>query len=100
MASRTSPNKTIEWLIYKGDREQWDYYENRSIKFHHLKIIEWETDRFMLPVSILMLYKDLLVSINLYRKMIYEDTSGELSKNLLAVADGLDQHFDTTLHKF
>lgn len=28
------------------------------------------------------------------------DTSGELSKNLLTVADGLDQHFDTTLHKF
>ncbi len=100
MASRTEQNKTIEWLIYKGDREQWDYYENRSVKFRHLKIIEWEKDRFMLPISIFVLYKDLLVSIDLYRKMIYEDKSGELSKNILTVADGLDQHFDTTPHKF
>ncbi len=100
MVSRIESNKTIEWLLYKGDREQWDYYENKSVKFRHLEIIEWEKDRFMLPVSIVILYKDLLESIDLYRKMIYRDKSGELAKNLLVVADGLDQHFDSTSHKF
>ncbi len=100
MVSITDHNKTIEWLIYKGDREQWDYYENRAVKFRHLEIIEWEKDRFMLPVSIVILYRDLLVSLELYNKMIFEDKSGELAKNLLTVADGLDQHFDSTTHKF
>lgn len=100
MVSRTDPSKSIEWLIYKGDREQWEYYENRSVKFRHLEIIEWEKDRFMLPVSIVILYRDLLEAIDLYRKMVYQDKSGDLAKNLLTVADGLDQHFDSTLHKF
>ena len=100
MRSRANPNKTIEWLLYKGDREQWDYYENRSVKFRHLEIIEWEKDRFMLPVSILVLYRDLLVSIDLYRKMVFEDKSEKLAKNLLVVADGLDQHFDSTSESF
>ncbi|MBI2600462.1 hypothetical protein HYW42_00760 [Candidatus Daviesbacteria bacterium] len=100
MVSRTDPNKTIEWLLYKGDREQWDYYENKAVKFQHLEIIKWEEDRFMLPVSIVVLYRDLLESIDLYRTMIYKDKSGDLARNLLAVADGLDQHFDSTSHKF
>jgi len=100
MASRTEPSKTIEWLLYKGDREHWEYYENRSVKFRHLKVIEWEKDRFMLPVSIVILYEDLLEAIDLYRKLIYRDKSGKLAKNLLTVADGLDQHFDFTTHKF
>ncbi len=100
MVSRTEPTKTIEWLIYKGDREQWEYYENRSVELRHLEIIEWEKDRFILPVSIVILFRDLLEAIDLYRKMIYRDKSGELANNLLAVADGLDQHFDSTLYKF
>lgn len=100
MKSKTEPNKTIEWLLYKGDREQWDYYESRSVKFRHLQIIEWETDRYMLPVSIVVLYKDLLVSLELYNKMIFDDTTGELAKNVIAVADGLDKHYDSTTHKF
>lgn len=100
MVSRTEPNKIIEWLIYKGDREQWEYYENKAYKFRHLKVIEWKKDRYILPVSITILYRDLLVSLELYNKMIFEDKSGELAKNLLTVADGLDQHYDSTTHKF
>lgn len=100
LVSRQYPKKTIEWLIYKGEREQWDYYENKSFKFRHLKIIEWTKDRFVLPISILVLYTDVMTSINLFRKMIYEDKSGKLSKNFLAVADALDTVYDGTNDKF
>lgn len=100
LASKEFPNNTIEWLIYKGDREQWEYYENKAVKFRHLQIIEWEKDRFVLPVSIIILYKDLLESIDLYRKMIYADKSKDLLKKFLSVADALDKYYDTTSHKF
>lgn len=100
LASRESPSKTIEWLVYKGDREQWDYYENTAVKFRHLQIIEWEKDGFILPVSIVILYKDLLVSIDLYKRMIYEDESEDLLKKFLSVVDALDNDFGTTPHKF
>lgn len=100
LVSRTDPDKTIEWLIYKGEREQWDYYEDRAVQFRHLKIIEWENNRFILPVSTIVLYKDLLVSIDLYRKMIYEDKSEDLLNKFLSVADALDNNFDSTTHKF
>lgn len=100
LSSKEFPNKTIEWLVYKGDREQWDYYENKAVKFRHLQIIEWEKDRFILPVSIVVLYRDLLVSIGLYRKMIYEDKSENLLKKFLSVVDSLDNDFDATPHKF
>lgn len=100
LASKEFPDKTIEWLIYKGEREQWDYYENKAVKFRHLKIVKWEEDRFILPISIVILYTDLLIAINLYRKMIYEDKTGDLTKKFLSVADALDKDFDTTSHKF
>lgn len=100
LASREFPDKTIEWLVYKGDREQWDYYETKAVKFRHLQIIEWGKDRFILPVSTVILYRDLLMSIDLYRKMIYGDKSEGLAKRLLSVADTLDKDYDTTPHKF
>lgn len=100
LKSREFPNRTIEWLVYKGDREQWDYYENKAVKFRHLQIIDWEKDRFILPVSTVILYRDLVTSIDLYRKMIYEDKSEKLLQNLLSVADTLDTEFDSTTHKF
>lgn len=100
LASKKYPIRTIEWLVYKGGREKWDYYESRSVKFRHLQIIKWDNNRFILPISIEVLFSDLLISIDLYRKMIYEDKSGELSKKLLSVADALDTVFDKTPHKF
>lgn len=100
LASKEFPDRTIEWLIYKGGREQWDYYEDKAVKFRHLKIIRWEENRFILPISIVVLYKDLLTAINLYRKMLYEDKTGDLTKKFLSVADALDKDFDTTPYKF
>lgn len=100
MVSKWFPERTIEWLIYKGDREQWDYFETKAIKFRHLQVRELEKNRFILPISIVIFYKDLLVSLELYKKMIYEDKAEQLLKNLLTVADALDQDFDTTPHKF
>jgi len=100
LVSRQYPKKTVEWLIYKGGREQWDYYENKSFKFRHLQIIEWAKDKFVLPISILVLYGDVVVSIDLFRKMIYEDKSRKLLKNFLGVADALDTVYDGTKDKF
>lgn len=100
LVSREFPKKTVEWLVYKGEREQWEYLENRSVKYRHLQIIEWPEDRFVLPVSILVLYRDLLVSIELYQKMIYADKSENLLKNILSVADALDKEYDGTPHNF
>lgn len=100
LVSRLYPKKTVEWLIYKGGREQWEYYENKSFKFSHLQIIEWVKDRFILPISILVFYNDVMVSIDLFRKMIYEDKSRKLLKNFLGVADALDTVYDGTKVKF
>lgn len=99
MVSEGSLKRTIEWLIYKGDREQWDYLETKAVKFRHLQIMELEKNRFILPVSIVALYRDLLVSIELYKEMIYKDKTERLLKNLLSIADALDQDFDITPHK-
>lgn len=100
MQSKKYPARTIEWLLYKGDREQCDYYEDKAIKLKHLHVYKWEKNRFILCVSIINLYKDLLISIELYRKMIYRDTSGKLLNNFLSVVDALDTDFDETVHDF
>lgn len=100
LVSRKYPKKSVEWLIFKGEREHWDYYENRAVKFRHLQIIEWDKDRYVLPISINVLYSDLIVSIGLYRNMIYDDKSGELLKKFLSVVDALDLTYDGTSHKF
>lgn len=98
LISRKYPNKTVEWLIYKGEREQWDYYDGRSFKFRHLQIVKWRKNRFVLPVSITVFYEDLLFSMELFRKQAYE--SEELQKNFLGVANALDRVYDGTDDNF
>jgi hypothetical protein len=100
MIANKFPNRTIEWLLYKGGRESWDYYENKATKFRHLEIIEWSKDRFILPVSINVLYSDLIETIVLYRQMLRNDKSKRLLKNFSEVANALDNDFDSTSHKF
>lgn len=100
LISRKYPKMSIEWLIYKGERECWDYYENRAIKLRHLQVIKWGKDRYVLPVSISVLYSDLIVSIGLYRSMIYNDKSGDLLRKFLSVVDALDTVFDGTSVEF
>lgn len=100
MISSKFPNRTIEWLLYKGERDSWGYYENKATKFRHLKIIEWSKDRFILPVSINVLYSDLIEAIVLYRQMVHDDNSKKLLKKFSEVANALDSDFDSTSHKF
>ena len=100
LKSKKFPDRTIEWLLYKGDRERWDYYENRATKFHHLKIINWANNRFLLPVSINVLYADLIESMVLYRSIVHNDKSGKLLKNFRTVAEALNNDFDSTPYKF
>lgn len=100
MASRVKPKTTIEWLIYKGDRESWQYYENKAIKLRHLEVIEWSKDRFVVPLSINILYDDLFESMILYRRMVHEDKSSDLLKNFSSVAEALDKEYDPTPYDF
>lgn len=98
MIANNDNDKTIEWLIYKGGRESWQYYENKAIKLTHLKTIKWSGDRFVMPLSINVLYDDLCESIDLYRRMVYEDK--ELLEKFSSVADALDNDHDVTKHDF
>lgn len=100
LKSKNKPNKTIEWLIYKGRREEWDYYENRAIKLRHLQIIKWDQNRFILPVSISVLYADLIAAIHLYSRMVKTDKSGNLLKKYGSVIDALINDPDPTEFKF
>lgn len=100
LKSREYPKRTVEWLIYKGQREEWEYYENKSIKFRHLQIYELSKNRYVLPISILVFYYDVLISIDLFREMIQAEKSGNLLKNFLTVADALDSIYDGTDDKF
>lgn len=100
MVSKKVRQKTIEWLIYKGDREDWQYYENKALKVRHLEVVEWETNRYVLSVSISILYNDLIESIDLYKRMVYSDNTRKLLRKFSSVADALDTDFDQTPYDF
>lgn len=98
MIAKNDTSKTIEWLIYKGGRESWQYYENKAIKLTHLRTIKWNGSRFVMPLSINVLYDDLHESIDLYRHMVYE--SKELLGKFSSVVDALDNDHDKTRYDF
>lgn len=100
MISGVDNKKSIEWLLYKGDRESWQYYESRAKKFRHLRIVEWNNNRYILPLSISVLYADLIESLVLYRQKVLTDETQDLLKKFSSVVDALDTDFDEVSYDF
>lgn len=100
LESKSNPEQTIEWLIYKGDRESWQHYDHKAVKLRHLQTIEWEKNRFILPISTITLYQDLIESILLYRQKVRSDKSFNLLKKFVQVANALDFKHDKTRVEF
>ena len=98
MVSSSNDQKTIEWLIYKGDRDSWQYYESKAVKLRHLEVTGLSSNRFVLPLSINILYSDLLESMELYSRLVDSDTL--LLEKFSTVADALDSDHDSTPYDF
>lgn len=65
--------KLLEWMAYKGDRKCFQKYESRVIFVHHMQPMSFHGVRHLFPISINLLYSDLVQAIDIYFDKIKAD---------------------------
>lgn len=77
----------LEWFIYKGERKGFQKYERKIIFVHHMIPQRFVYNRHIFPISINLLYDDLISAIDLYFERLKKDK--ELRKNYSEVVNAL-----------
>lgn len=85
----------LAWLVYKGDREACVSFAESTLRVRHLQPVQIKPDLWYFPVSISVLYSDLLQSIDAYIVKLRSDPS--LVQRFAQTANALIQPEQTEL---